>query len=325
LIRIQGNILCAGNLVFDILVRPVDTPRYGATTWVDAIERHLGGNAANTAYTLALMGVPVTALGSVGRDAFGEQVLAWLASAGVDLSGIERSEAATAASVVLVASDGERCLLHYPGASAEAFPAPIDFTGRFAGAGHFHLANPFALAGLRQVAAESLGRAKAAGLSTSLDAGWDAKGEWMAVLGPCLAYTDLLMLNLDEARMLSGFDDPGQAAAFLRDRGSGSIVVKLGEQGCRVFADCGEFRSPGFAIEAVDTTGAGDCFAGGFLAALHHGADYVEAARFANAAGARSAGSLGSVEGLLSYSDTLSWLTTRPRRTGLVRDLETEV
>ncbi|MGH9664988.1 MAG: carbohydrate kinase family protein, partial [Bryobacteraceae bacterium] len=115
MIRIQGSILCAGNLVFDILVRPVDTPRYGTTTWVDAIERHLGGNGANTAYGLALLGAPVRVLGAVGRDAFGEQVLAWLASAGVDLSEVERVGASTAASVVLVAANGERCLLHYPG------------------------------------------------------------------------------------------------------------------------------------------------------------------------------------------------------------------
>lgn len=311
MIRIQGSILCAGNLVFDILVRPIDAPRYGSTMWVDAIERHLGGNGANTAYGLALLGVPTHLLGAIGPDEFGEQVLSWLASAGVDLSGIERVAAPTAKSVVLVAANGERCLLHCPGAGAEAFQSPVDFTGQFSGASHFHVANPFALAGMRRVAAESLRRAKTAGIGTSMDAGWDAKGEWMAVIGPCLAHTDLLMLNREEARMLSGHDDLGRAAAFLRNAGAGDIVVKLGEQGCCVFSEGREIRSPGFVVEAVDTTGAGDCFAAGFLAALHHGADYIEAARFANAVGARSAGSLGSVEGLLSYNDTLSWIANR--------------
>ena len=311
MIRIQGSVLCAGNLVFDILVRPIDAPRYGSTIWVDTIERHLGGNGANTAYALGLLGVPTRLLGAVGRDEFGEQVLAWLASAGVDFSAIERVAVPTAASVVLVASSGERCLLHCPGASAEVFQNPIDFDEQLAAACHFHLANPFALPGMRKVAAENLRRAKSAGLTTSLDAGWDAKGEWMAVIGPCLAHADLLMLNRDEARMLSGYDDLGRAVGFLRDAGAGDIVVKLGEQGCYVFSGDREIQSPGFVIEAVDTTGAGDCFAAGFLAALHRGAGYAEAANFANAVGARSAGNLGSVEGLLSYNDTLAWIAGR--------------
>lgn len=309
MIRIQGNILCAGSLVYDILVRPVDTAQHGRTIWVDAIDRSLGGNGANTAYGLALLGVPVRLLGTAGRDSFGEQVIAWLSSAGVDLAELERSAIPTAVSVALVASAGERCLLHYPGASADAFLKPIDFCGRLPAAGHFHLANPFALPGMRRVAAESLRRAKHAGLTTSLDAGWDAKGEWMEALGPCLEHTDLLLLNRDEARMLSGHEDFSFAATFLRDRGAGDIVVKLGAEGCCVFAGASQIGSAGFPIDVVDTTGAGDCFTAGFLAALYRGADYTEAARFANAAGACSAARLGSVEGLLPYEATLSWMT----------------
>ncbi|MEO7142058.1 MAG: carbohydrate kinase family protein [Bryobacteraceae bacterium] len=310
MIRIKGTILCAGNLVLDILVRPVDEPRYGATTWVETIEQHLGGNCSNASYALALLGAPVRALGAVGADEAGGRVLSWLAAAGVDLSAVHRSATSpTATSVVLVAAGGERCLLHQPGASDHAFSQPVEFTAALLeGAGHFHLANPFALAGMRRGAAETLRRAKSAGLTTSMDAGWDPMGEWLEVLGPCLEHTGLLFVNQDEARMLSGSPDPVEAGHRLRDRGVADVVVKLGAHGSAVFTAEGEIRSASFPVEAVDTTGAGDCYAAGFLAALRRGAGPAEAARFANAVGALSVRKLGSVEGLLGYEETLAWI-----------------
>ena len=64
-------------------------------------------------------------------------------------------------------------------------------------------------------------------------------------------------------------------------------------------------------MPVVDTTGAGDCFVGGFLAALQHGLSYEEAARFANAVGALSVQRFGGTPGLLSFDDTLAWIAER--------------
>ena len=307
MIRPRGTILCAGNLVLDILVRTVDNPRYGATTWVGHIEESLGGNASNTSYALARLGIPVRVMGAVGRDDSGDRVLGKLAEAGVDLSAVARTGAATATGVSLVASTGERCLLLQPGASREALSAPMD-PAAFRDGAHLHLANPFGLAAMRPLAAGNLERARQAGLTTSIDAAWDPMDEWMRMLGPSLPHTDLLLLNTEEARMLSGHDRPEAAGAFLQQCGVGVVVVKLGERGCAVFSGAEAIQSPGFAVQVVDTTGAGDCFAAGFLAALHKGASYAAAARFANAVGALSVSRLGSVTGLLSYSDTEAWM-----------------
>src|ERR1035438_9572160 len=73
----QG-VLCCGSIVLDIMVRPVERFQWGTTTWVEDIEINLGGNGANTSYTLGMLGVPVRLLGMVGRDAFGEQALSIL-------------------------------------------------------------------------------------------------------------------------------------------------------------------------------------------------------------------------------------------------------
>src|SRR4030088_3102043 len=174
------GILCCGNIAVDIMVRPVEQFNWGTTTWVDTIEQNLGGNGSNTSYTLGMLGVPVRLLGLVGRDTFGELALSILKSAGVDLSAVGRSQAPTTASLCPVNAAGDRLFMHRVGSSAEVFPEPIEFTPAIVGgASHFHLANPFALPHLRQRAPESLARARQAGLTTSLDTGWDARGRWI--------------------------------------------------------------------------------------------------------------------------------------------------
>lgn len=308
-----AGILCAGNLVHDILVRPVDREPFGGSLWVDSIDQGLGGNGSNTSYTLARLGARVRLLGYVGRDDFADRVLARLASAGVDLGAVRRSDLPTAASVVLVRSDGNRGFLHRPGASLEAFADAVDFSGGLAaGCSHFHVANIYSLPKMRVTAPETLRRARAAGLATSLDTGWDARDEWLGVLEPCLESVDLLFLNHDEAHRITGREDPAAAARFLQTRGARDVVIKLGARGCAVFVEGGEETIPGLAVQAVDTTGAGDCFVGGFLAALARGESAAGAARFANAVGALSVQSLGSVSGIRSFEETLAWMASQP-------------
>lgn len=309
MIEVHGGIVCAGNLVYDILVRPVNQLRFGSTQWVDSIEQHIGGNGSNTAYGLGLLGVPVRLFGMLGRDDFGERVRARLAGAGVDLSGVLPANSPTATTVALVDPGGARCLLHCPGASREAFPDPLDFTSKRIGScSHFHLANVFALPNLRRHGAETLRRARAAGLTTSLDTGWDALGEWLRVLAPCLPHLDLLFVNEDEAFHLTGEREPRAAARRLREQGVSDVVVKLGGRGCAVFHGETEVHAAGFPVQAVDTTGAGDSFVAGFLAGLYHAMPCADAAQLANAAGALSVQKIGSVEGLLPYSQTVEWI-----------------
>ena len=308
-LRIPRGVLCAGNVVYDILTRPADRFEWGATTWVESIDPHLGGNGANTSYALAKLGAAARLLSIVGRDDFGAYCLWRLKSAGADVSFVEHSAEQTATTVGLVRADGLRAFLHRPGASHLAFAKPIEFGGDLIdGFSHFHLGNPFGLPGIRAQAADTLARARAAGLTTSADTGWDARGEWMTLLGPCLPFIDLLFVNEDEARMLTGASAPAEAAAIFREGGAADIAIKLGERGCAVFSEAEEIRVPAFQVSVKDTTGAGDCFAGGFLAALHHGMYYEAAARFANAVGALNVQSIGSTEGLLCYEETLSWM-----------------
>jgi len=309
-------ILCCGNVVLDILVRPVEQIKWGTTTWVDSIEQNLGGNGSNTAYTLGKLDVPVRLLGVVGDDSSGERILTILRSAAVDLTLITRSKSPTSTTVALVNREGNRMFLHQPGSSAEAFPDPIEFSPAIlSGISHFHLANLFALPFMRKNAPESLRRARDSGLTTSLDTGWDSRGRWLADIEGCLPHVDLLFMNHDEARMISGEDDLAQAARRMQSLGAGDVVIKLGAGGCVVYSSAEALRCPAFEIEPVDTTGAGDCFVAGFLAALSQGATCADAARFANAVGALSVQSLGAVTGIRTRAGTEDWMRSAPLRT----------
>jgi sugar/nucleoside kinase (ribokinase family) len=310
--RVRG-VLCAGSICFDILMRPVDDLQWGTSTWVDEFVEDLGGNGGNTAYALAKLGTPVRLLSMVGKDSHGDRVLARLGEAGVDLSLVERSEGLTTTTVCIVNSNGNRFFLKRLGVSHDTFAEPIEFTTALVGSHtHFHMANLFSIPNLSKHGAEILRRAREAGLSTSLDTGWDPEKRWIERVGPCLPYTDLLFVNQEEAQMLTGSSEPETVAASLREHGVRDVIMKLGAAGCAVLTHEGSHYVSGVRVGVVDTTGAGDCFAGAFLTALCHGESYVEAARFANAVGAIAVETLGAIAGVRSYEETQLWIGSRP-------------
>lgn len=295
-----GRVVVCGNVVFDISARPVKEVRWEATTLIDEVEQQLGGNGGSTSYTLAQLGIPVTFATLTGRDAAAEFVLGRLSAAGVDLSLVQRVDAPTSIAISLIRANGERALLYRLGAASESFE-PFDFP---TDASHFHISAVYRMRDLRRRAPELLKRAREAGLRTSVDTQWDTEGEWLPVLAPSLPFCDFTLMNEDEARMLTGCGEPEAAAVRLRDMGATNIVIKLGARGC--WAN-GEWI-PGYRVAAVDTTGAGDCFAGGFIAGLERGLSVPESARFANAVGAMAVRRIGATAGVLDWESTVQWM-----------------
>jgi sugar/nucleoside kinase (ribokinase family) len=119
-----------------------------------------------------------------------------------------------------------------------------------------------------------------------------------------------LFINEDEARMSTGFSDPDRAARVLLDAGVRTAVMKLGDRGCAIFTGALEYRCPAFEVEARDTTGAGDCFVAGFLAATERGASLHEAGCFGNAVGAFAVQNIGAVVGIPQYEGIVEWTRT---------------
>ncbi len=104
--------------------------------------------------------------------------------------------------------------------------------------------------------------------------------------------------------------------AEILSRGVRTVVLKLGAHGCAVYTPGREILSPAFEVPVRDTTGAGDCFVGGFLAAHSHGESLEGAARFANAVGACSVQCVGATKGVRGFAETERWMVSARRVAG---------
>lgn len=309
------EVTCLGILVADVVAKTVDKiPQRGQLELVDRIELHNGGGAINTGNALAKVGVSTAIIAKVGCDGFGDFLINVAKEYGVDTRGIVRDErTSTSATMVLVDSTGERSFLHHIGANGELTAEDVDFSiieeGKL-----LHVAYAFLMPKLDgPPTVEILRRAKERGIITSLDTVWDAKGRWLEVLEPYFPYLDIFLPSYEEARRISGRDDPRDIAAFFLDYGIGTVGIKMGEQGCYVRRGEESVRLPRFVIpEVVDTTGAGDCWVAGFLTGVVRGWDLEETARFANALGALCCTDIGASRGIRTMEETLSFIASTP-------------
>lgn len=310
----RPDVVCIGILVADVLARPVDTVPWSSLAVVEELTLHGGGCALNTASALARLGSTAAVAGRVGADVFGDFLLGTLDARGIDRSAVIQDGAApSSATVALVSGDGERTFLHLPGANAcvrsEELDREVLFGGRC-----LHVAGALMLEQLDgDPMAAVLAEGQAHGLYTSLDTAWDATGRWRR-LDACLPYLDLAVPSLEEAKAISGAEDPARAAAWFRERGVREVALTMGPSGCYASGDGFEGVVPAPHVQTVDGTGAGDAFAAGLLFGKLAGWDLARAARFANAAGALATTAVGAWEGVGGLAETLSLAATDPGR-----------
>jgi ribokinase len=233
-----------------------------------------GGQAANTAAWLAVAGARVALVARVGQDAAGRAATEELSALGVDARLAVDGERPTGTCVVLVAPDGERTM--FPDAGANGALAPSDLSNDLLVAGdHLHVAGYALLReGSRGAALAALERAREVGMSTSVDP--SSAALLSADLQQLGKGVDLLLPNALEARALTGAPDPAAAARALAEAFP-EVVVTLGERGA-LWTDGSEVvRVAAEPAEVAVTTGAGDAFAAGLLAARLRGAQPEEA------------------------------------------------
>jgi sugar/nucleoside kinase (ribokinase family) len=289
-------VLVVGDLMVDVVAVTHAPLAHGSDTDADVLWAG-GGAGANVAAWLAHLGAEVALVARVGDDLAGRGAVLELAEAGVDVRAVADPQRATGTCVVLVDAAGERTMLPDRGANLALAPGDLPADLWRAGA-HLHLSGYTLLhPGSRAAGLAALQRARAAGMTVSIDpasaaplraAGADAVLEW-------LAGADLLLPNRDEAAELTGEADPVAAARVLaRCAGAREVVVKLGPGGA-LWTD-GEtvVTAPAPVAEVVDTTGAGDAFAAGWLAARGDGAEPAEALYLACASGAQAVGHPGA-------------------------------
>jgi sugar/nucleoside kinase (ribokinase family) len=270
------RIVVAGDLMVDVVAALPGPLAHGSDTPA-AISHHQGGSGANVAAWLGAAGADVAFVGRAGADPLGDAALAALRDAGVDVEGVQRDgRRPTGTCIVLVHPGGERTMVPDPGANDALAAADLP------AGGHLHLTGYGLLReGTRLAALDALDQARERGMTISVDpssaaplaaAGAEAFLGWTAGAG-------LLLPNAHEARVLTGKEDPERAARALADAAGAprEVVVTLGAGGALWTDGATVLRAPAEPAAVADTTGAGDAFAAGLLAARARGAEPAEA------------------------------------------------
>jgi ribokinase len=276
------DLLVVGDLNADLVLRGGEIePTFGQREqFVDHAELVLGGSGGIFAAGAAKLGLEVAIVGCVGDDALGTVMIDALKQAGVDTSAVLRTPDAPTGISVALARPGDRAILTAAGALAKlrAEDVPQELLAR---ARHVHVTAPFLQDGLRPGLRTLADGAR----SSSLDPGWDPREDWTV---PVDAF-DVLLPNAEEAlRLASRADGDIEAAAHdLAARGP-TVVVKLGAGGALAVADGKTVMAAATPVEPIDSTGAGDSFDAGFLAARLDGASLTEALALGCACGALS-------------------------------------
>ncbi|MFL6139918.1 MAG: carbohydrate kinase family protein [Frankiaceae bacterium] len=283
------HVVVVGDVMTDVVARIAGPVERGSDT-AASIATHGGGSAANTAAWLASTGAQVTLLGRRGADPLGDAAELALQAAGVRTRLAIDPDRPTGTCIVVVEPGGERTMLPDRGANRALAPADIPAAELVAGR-HLHLSGYPLLDGpSRPAALAALDAARRAGVTVSVDPSSAAPLRALGA-GRFLDETGgwLCLPNLDEAEVLTGTRDPvaaGRAlAAAYRE-----VVVTLGADGAVWVGEGTVVRAPAApaAGTAVDTTGAGDAFTAGFLAARLAGAPPSDALAAGAALAARA-------------------------------------
>jgi ribokinase len=278
----MGRVFVAGSINMDVVATADRHPRIGETIAGNAVLYFPGGKGANQAVAAAKLGAPTTLIGRVGKDAFGDELRAFLATHGIDLALVRETAEAHTGTAVITVANADNTIVVIPGANAHVSAADVAAPELAKGdiaVSQFEIPLPAIRAFFQ--------RARAAGATTILN-----PAPAMDIDAGLLDLVEILILNESELGLLAktelrDSDDYARfidAARSLRTGKDKIICVTLGKRGVLALVDDEPMIIPGHAVNAVDTTGAGDCFVGAVAAQLARGKTIFDALGYANAA-----------------------------------------
>lgn len=290
---------------------------------VRTFRRGFGGDTANFIVAAARMGARCGYVTRLGDDEFGRAFLLLWAQEGVDTRHVIVEPGARTGVYFISRHDGGHDFTYYRGDSAASRLRPKDLAPAYlAGTRVLHTSGiTQAISGTaRTAAAEAVRIVRNAGGAVSYDVNlrprlWPVESAH-PVIEESLAGATLAFLSEEDAALLYPGADAPEVLRRVLDRGPRIAVLKRGGLGCAVAASTGErYELPAWPVEVVDTTGAGDAFAGAFVAAWLGGAGLEDAGRFANAVGALTATGLGAVAPIPTREQVVQFIRERQART----------
>ena len=276
-----AKIVVVGSFNADLVSYMERMPRPGETVHGERFATGAGGKGSNQAVAAARLGADVTFIGRVGNDVFAELAYEIWDAEGVKREFVKRdSDVATGVAPILVDSSGENMIVVVLGANRRIQQSDID-------AARERIADADMLVVQLEVNLDivpyALQAAKAYGVATILNPAPAA-----AISAETIQLADYLTPNEIELETLSSgdVDDVASAARALLTRDDQTAVVTLGAEGARIVTPEDSLTVPTYAVDAVDTTGAGDTFNAALAVGLSEGVALSDAVRFANAAAA---------------------------------------
>jgi 2-dehydro-3-deoxygluconokinase len=261
-----------------------------------------GGDTSNAAVAAARAGARCGYVSAVGDDVFGKNLMDLWQIVGIDTSLVAiKSGAPTGLYFVTHGSAGHE--FSYRRAGSAAALMQLNETQREACQQtqwlHYSGISQAISENARKQCQEAVRITRAAGGKVSFDSNlrlklWSLEEAKRRMI-PAIATCDLFLPSLDDVVQLSGLSDPQAIVQWSRDLGAQQVVLKMGSEGVLVSDGSSQQRIAPITVQAVDATGAGDCFAGNLLARLALGEDLMKAARYANAAAALSVQGFGAV------------------------------
>ncbi|HIQ59503.1 MAG TPA: carbohydrate kinase [Candidatus Merdivicinus intestinavium] len=319
----QYDIAVLGELLIDFT--PVGVSEKGNPIF----ERNPGGGPANMACAAARMGAKPYFIGKVGDDPFGRALKKTLEDQGVDAGGLLLDrEAPTTLAFVHLDETGERSFSFYRRGGADTLLRPEEADAGILDRSRFFFCSSVMMAEgpSRETSFFLMREARRRGTPVVFDPNlrpnlWADGEEMRRIVRQALPLADFLKVSEEEAQFLAGEAETEAAAAALqKEFRPRLLLVTLGAEGVLAFAGKHPLRVPGFRVNAVDTTAAGDSFTGGFLAALlASGREPEDLApeelravlRTANAVGALTASRKGSISALPDKEETGRFLAER--------------
>ena len=307
----QFDVICVGVALVDSIIRgfqpePVSASGYRAASGALSV----GGEAVNQAMAAAKLGLKAGVLCGLGQDDAGELVIRALNRCGVNTDRVV-STPATPVTTMFVGEDGGRRSITNEAHRYNFHPEKD--VSRFTDARAVMLGSLFrAPFDDPDIIVSVLRAAKQAGQVVLADTKLpNFRFLTLKDVAEALPLIDFITPNEDEARYLTGEEQPEKMADVLLNAGVKNVIIKLGAMGC-LLKNAGEcLRLPAYAIQAVDATGAGDNFVAGFLCEILNGKSCREALSFANACGAICATAVGAAAALQNRQQVLRWMEQR--------------
>jgi len=290
----MARVAVVGSVNMDLVIRVPRLPDAGETILGSTFSTIPGGKGANQAVAAARLGATVAMVGRLGSDGFGRQLREGLVRDRIDVSHLRADpEAATGVALITVDETGRNTIVVASGANMRVTTGDVDAARDIITNSQILLLQLELPVDVVHHAAQA---ARSAGCRVILD---PAPAPSQPLPDDLFRLLSVVNPNEVEARILTGIEirgemDARRAAEALLARGCDAAVIKLGERGAYLAAGKWREAVPAVHVEAVDTTAAGDAFAGAMGAALAEGQDLPGAVRFANAAGAFSVTRVGA-------------------------------